>query len=294
MATIEPPQETTSANGNRPKLVSVAGGRQIAYAEYGPPDGDPVVFFHGTPGSRCLGALLETAAEACGVRVLAPDRPGVGRSSPLPDRSIGDVADAVTTVLDDAGVGSAGLAAFSGGAPYAYGMASKHPDRTTRVDVVSGATPPDGQTETPALQRVLRALAMNTPVALCGLIRGQAWVAEHREPGFVVAQYTTPNNAEAVPDAAAAIVKDDFLEAVATSRRGVVTEFNDAATEWDVEFADIEADVGLWHGDDDTNVPIGGVRRLEGEIPTADLHVLEAADHLWALLRSIPEVLAKY
>ena len=55
-------------------------GRRVAYATYGDPEGRPVVFCHGTPGSRLLARLLDAPATRRGVRVLAPDRPGVGES----------------------------------------------------------------------------------------------------------------------------------------------------------------------------------------------------------------------
>ena len=44
-----------------PETVSVEGHR-VAYAEYGDPSGDPIVAFHGTPGSRLFGALLDGQA----------------------------------------------------------------------------------------------------------------------------------------------------------------------------------------------------------------------------------------
>lgn len=55
----------------RTTTVGIDRGRQIAYAEYGAPDGVPVVFRHGTPGSRRLGELLGPVARGNGVRVLA-------------------------------------------------------------------------------------------------------------------------------------------------------------------------------------------------------------------------------
>lgn len=294
MATLDRSQPTASSREDHPHVVPTGDEGRVAYAEYGSTDGDPVVFFHGTPGSRRLGALLETAASRSGVRVLAPDRPGFGRSSPLPDRSVRDVADVVTTVLDDADAETAGLVAFSGGAPYALGTAVSYPDRVARVDIVSGTTPPSVSAETPGLQRLLAALATNVPTVLCGLLRGQGWIAERLDPSFVVAQYTTSDNEEPVPDAAADVVKADFLEAIAVNRSGAAAELRDAATEWGLTLGEIDADVMLWHGDDDTNVPVGDVRRLERQIPTAELTVLEDADHLGALLRGVPELLSAY
>jgi len=275
-----------------PTVISLDDGRQLAYTEYGSSEGVPVVFLHGTPGSRRLAALFDSAAREHDVRLLALDRPGYGRSSPRPTRTIGDASQFVGAVLDHADVETASLIAFSGGAPYALATAAATQDTVDRVDVVSGATPPTISEERPAIQGLLTTLATTTPALLGGLFRGQAWLARRRDPSVVVSQYTADENTESVPDDVAETVKDDFLEAFSRHRRGAVTEFRNPATEWNVDFDDIDVAVHLWHGENDTNVPIGDVRRLEAQIPTAELQVLEDADHLRTLLRSVPTLLA--
>jgi len=294
MATSDPTQRKSVLNQQQPNVVPVTSDRQIAYAEYGHADGVPVVFLHGTPGSHRLGALFETAAREHGIRLLAPDRPGYGRSSPWPNRSIRDAADFVTPVLDDAGVETASLLAFSGGGPYALATAATQADRVGRVDVVAGATPPAVSEETPAVQRLLTIVATSTPPVLRGLFRGQAWLADRLGPSFVVEQYTANDTDDAVADATAEIVKEDFVEAFAQHRSGAVTEFRNTATDWGIDFAEIDSEVELWHGENDSNVPIDDVRRLQRKIPEAELHVLDDADHLQTLLQSVPQVLKEH
>ncbi|QCC47968.1 alpha/beta fold hydrolase [Halobellus limi] len=276
------------------RTVRSATAGELAYTEYGPASGTPVVWFHGTPGSRRLGSLFEAAATDCGVRLLAFDRPGYGRSPPWPSRTVRDGAQCAAAVLDDADVDSAGAVAFSGGAPYALAAAATRSDRIDRVDLVSGAVPPEMTEEPPAIQRLLRGMAAATPRLLRGLFRGQAWLARHREPSFVVSQYTAGDATEGIPERAAEVVRADFVEALSRSRRGVVTEFRHAGGDWNVPFDEIDADVCLWHGALDTNVPIAGARRLESALPTATLRVLDDADHLRTLLESVPEILAGY
>lgn len=284
----------TAPFGDQTVTVPVDDDRELTYAEYGCPEGVPVVFLHGTPGSRRLGQAFETVAEELGIRLLSLDRPGYGRSSPWPDRSIDDAGEFVGALLDDADVGTAGVIGFSGGSPYALAAAAALPERIDRVDIVAGATPPDVSEATPAMQRLLAGLATTAPFVLRGLFRGQALVADHLDPSFVVDLYTTADTGEPVPDDVAEIVEADFLEAFARHRCGAVTEFRNTATDWGIDFADVDSSVHLWHGENDTNVPIEDVRRFEARIPTAELHVLEDADHLRALLRSVPRLLEEY
>ena len=271
--------------------TTTVDGRRLAYAEYGSTDGTPLVFCHGTPGSRLLAGLFDGAARERGLRLLAPDRPGFGRSAPWPDRTADD-GRVVAAVLDDAGVDRAGVVAFSGGAPHALAAAAAHPERVSRVDLVAGATPPDLAPSPPAVQRLLGWLATRTPLVLRGLLRGQTWLAARFDPSLVVSQYA--DDPDAVADAVAETVRDDFVEAFVETRRGAVAEFRDAARAWPFSLDAVDAATVLWHGDADTNVPIAGARRLETRLPNADLRVRDGADHLGTLLGCGPDALAAH
>lgn len=100
--------------GDSPAFISVNDGHRLAYAEYGDPAGVPVLFLHGTPGSRLLGSLFADHAEDAGVRLLAVDRPGFGRSPPLKDQPKRDVGWFVPAVLDTIGIETVGIIAFTG------------------------------------------------------------------------------------------------------------------------------------------------------------------------------------
>lgn len=277
------------ASTTEPTSVALDNG-QVAYTEYGDADGDPFVLYHGTPGSRLLGALFETAAEAHGVRLLAVDRPGYGAAEPWPARSITDAGTYTTAVLDDADVETATLLAFSGGCPQAIATAATHGNRVAGVKIVSGATPPTVSEATPTIQRVLATLATRTPSILGGLLRGQAWLAGRLDPAVVVAQYRADDAEESLPAATADLIRADFIEAVSRSRRGTITELRTNATAWDIAFEQLDTPVELRHGGRDTNVPLADARRFASILPDSDLTVYEDADHLQTLLRGVPDI----
>lgn len=274
-----------------PTFVAHGNGR-LAYTEYGDADGDPVVLFHGTPGSRLLGALFEKTAENHGIRLLAIDRPGYGDSEPWQSRPITDAGTYTTAVLDDADIETATLLAFSGGCPQAIATAAAHGDRVDRVEVVSGATPPSVSEETPTALQVLGTLATRTPSILGGLLRGQAWLAKRLDPSIVVSQYRADEPSEPIADETAELIKEDFIEAVSRSRRGTVSELRANAAPWGIEFDQLATPVELRHGGRDTNVPLTDARRFAAILPESDLTVYEDADHLGTLLRSVPEIFA--
>jgi hypothetical protein len=72
------------------RYLCVDGHRQLSYCEYGDPEGKLVLYFHGTPGSRYEAAFSGEADREHGYRVIALDRPRIGRSDYVRGRSLLD------------------------------------------------------------------------------------------------------------------------------------------------------------------------------------------------------------
>jgi pimeloyl-ACP methyl ester carboxylesterase len=120
-------------------LISV-DGRQLSYAEFGVPGGPSVFFFHGAPMSRLHLAGLEGQLAAQRLRVLAPERPGYGKSSLQPGRSMADWATDVAALADALEIGRFIVADHSSGGPYAIACAALLSDRVSAGLVISGVT----------------------------------------------------------------------------------------------------------------------------------------------------------
>ena len=67
--------------------IQLRDGRTIGYAEFGDPQGTPVLWCHGGPGSRIESSTLGPAAAELGLRLVGIDRPGYGKSTPMPGRT---------------------------------------------------------------------------------------------------------------------------------------------------------------------------------------------------------------
>ena len=107
--------DKTAGMAERAETLRLNDGRILGIAEYGHPGGFPVLAFHGIPGSRRTFAFADTVARRLQIRLIAPERPGIGLSSPLAQREIldwpGDVAELVETL----GLSSFGVIGLSGG-----------------------------------------------------------------------------------------------------------------------------------------------------------------------------------
>lgn len=113
----------------------------MAYEEYGKPDGKPVFYFHGWPGSRLSGKQLDQAAKNLGLRVIAPDRPGYGYSTFKPNRKLLDWPDDIVELTDKLGIKKFSVIGSSGGGPYVLACVYKIPRRLTAAVDVAGLGP---------------------------------------------------------------------------------------------------------------------------------------------------------
>jgi len=116
------------------------GGRVVRVRDAGDPGGSVVMYFHGTPGSRLDLGFDEQLAASRGVRLVMFDRPGYGRSTPVPFGLATIAADA-HAIADALGVDQFATLGLSGGGPGALAAATVGGGRVRRVGVSSGAAP---------------------------------------------------------------------------------------------------------------------------------------------------------
>lgn len=106
--------------GNHQQL-KLQDGRNLGYAEYGAPEGVPVFYFHGFPGSRLDYLFFDAGEAAAGTnaRIIAAERPGYDLSDFKRGRSILDWPDDVTELADALQIDRFAVLGISGGGPYA-------------------------------------------------------------------------------------------------------------------------------------------------------------------------------
>ena len=250
-------------------------GRTLAYADLGDPDGRPVVLMHGTPSSRLEAAVLDEVAGNRGWRVIAPDRPGIGRSSPQPGRRLVDWPADLTALLDHVVGGGVDaprvpLLGYSGGAPYALVMAHARPERVSMVAVVSGWGPPDRPGAYRGVARpehVFDSVARHAPI----LIRAALAVT-----GMVLRR--SPALGTAVLDPR--IQLGPFIESLRQGASGPTEDLRLIVVPWGFPVGAVQVPVHLWHGSDDPEIPAHHAEFLARIVPDASLDVIAGADHL--------------
>jgi pimeloyl-ACP methyl ester carboxylesterase len=102
-------------------------GRDVGFADYGLPGHTAVIWSHGGPGCRLEPAYFATEAARLGLRLIGIDRPGYGRSTPQPGRTIGGWVEDALTVADHLGVDDFATVGCSTGGAYALALAATSP-----------------------------------------------------------------------------------------------------------------------------------------------------------------------
>jgi pimeloyl-ACP methyl ester carboxylesterase len=137
------------------------GDGELSVTEFGPADAPAVLLVHGiTSSSR---AWLAVTRHLPGLRLIAPDLRGRGRSSRLPPSTgLRHHAADLARVLDDLGVGPIPVVGHSMGAFVAVALAAARPDAVASLVLVDGGLPlerPVGDVLGPITARLAREFA---------------------------------------------------------------------------------------------------------------------------------------
>jgi len=123
------------------KTIQLSDGRTLAYLETGDPEGRPVFYFHGGPGSRLEGLFYDEINQQLGIRMIALDRPGYGLSDFQEDRTYLDWPDDVSELADHLDIDRFAVLGWSSGGPHAAAVAHQIPQRVSVAAIVAGEGP---------------------------------------------------------------------------------------------------------------------------------------------------------
>ncbi|MDX3095849.1 alpha/beta fold hydrolase [Streptomyces sp. ME19-03-3] len=263
--------------------VHRADGGVIAAEVVGEPDAPAVLFCHGLADSRLSAYDFAGAARALGLRVIAPDRPGIGGTDARRLPRVADWAEEAALVLDASDVDSAALLGVSGGGAFAAACASRLPDRVRGLLLVAPLGPPSWTTRGMAAgQRASLGIARHAP-GFGGWFLGRLAVLARRAPGPFVRLATSDmpaadRQALAVPEARASFLAN-FLRAFDRGSGGVGQDLRVLTRPWGFDLESIAVPTWIHHGDADTTVPLEHARRFAAAIPGACLHIHPGEGH---------------
>ena len=264
-------------------IITLPDGRELAYEEYGDPRDTPVLSFHGGLSSRLDAAPADAAALELGVRLLSPDRPGMGRSSIQPGRTLLDWPADVAALADHLGLEHFAVMGWSCGGAYAAVCAARLPERVTAVALLSSAVPLDQFGSSRGLttdDRLLLFLTRRAPLLASAVMRffiGDA--SDARLFKELARSFPAVDRAvlKAQPPAeAVAFVKESMRHGTA----GCLQDYRIFGASWGFDLDQIQAPVQIWEGTDDHTGPPEYRQFLQAHIPHATVHLVPDEGHL--------------
>lgn len=267
----------------RQAILQLHDGRRLAWSEWGPVDGIPVLFCTGAGMSGWLG-FGASDLPTLGLKLIAIDRPGLGGSDAHPNKTLSSWVEDIQELLQIHAFQPVLAVGFSQGAPFAFALAKQ--DLVQAIAIVSGqdelAYPalrsrlhPDVQGMIDAVQQDPAGFEQHftqiaTPDGLWQLIMG---MSGERDRGLY----------EGAPFSAA--YQQALQEGFSQGAQGYARDLANALSPWSFRVEDIRIPVDLWYGSLDTSPvhsPDFGVTlasRLPNASHTVDLE--EGGSILW-------------
>jgi pimeloyl-ACP methyl ester carboxylesterase len=271
--------------------IDMGDGRLLEALVTGPSDGAVLVFHTGTPwGLVPLPAGLDPAST--GIRTVLYARPGYGRSTPQPGRTVADGARDTAAILDALEADTFFNVGYSGGGPYALACDALLADRCLATAVIACTAP---YTEGSSQVRAWYEDDEDNQLALAGDIDGFRQAID----GFIdqLRQAKAESiAADAKSDAERQFFSEGHGEWVASSVRaagasgshGAVDDCLATFRDWGFPLDKVHQ-FTIWHGTEDRHVPPVHAEFLSENLPQADLRLLEGESHL-SIVSHLPEI----
>jgi pimeloyl-ACP methyl ester carboxylesterase len=258
----------------------------VARHVFGLSDGVPVLFFHGALFGITAVPGMIAAAQALGLRLIAPERPGYGHTV------LGDHQDPVALavqqavdLLDALCLSKVVVLAHDIGTRFAARLALDAPDRVAAV-IAAPATPPmqtwSQTADMPTRHRVNAWASQHLPglmdkIVALGLSQiARAGVEEIPRLVFDGCDF---DQAVLRQDGAAAVLQEAFELAWAQRGAGFRADMRLTNENWQEEAGRIEVPFLCLHGEESRTVSRNAVEDLARTLPKGRFRLVEAAGH---------------
>lgn len=272
------------------ETIRTPDGRQLAYAEWGSPDGFPTISIHGTPGCRLGRHPNQDLVRDAGVRLVTFDRAGYGQSDRNPGRRVVDVVPDVRALADALGFDEFALAGGSGGGPHTLAVAALMPERITRAACIVGIAPYDalGWDEWTRDMDPMNVKEFGWAVEgedrLAKELAREAHEMRKRvevDPSRVLGDFVLPEADRKIlaREDIAQIIRDTTEEQFASGVWGWVDDDLAFTRAWGFEPSAVKVPTAIWWGAEDVLVPPQHGEWLAANVPDPVVRVMTGAGH---------------
>lgn len=233
----------------RTDSIALADGRQLAWSEWGPSAGIPVIFCTGAGMSGALGFGTDHLA-SLNIRLIAPDRPGLGGSDAHQAKTFDTWADDMSELIAQRSLQQPFAVGFSQGAPFALVLAAR--GKVRAASIVSGQDDlahPAINALLPAEVRNMITAARGDPLAFEKHIAGSAtvdWLWQ-----MIMGMSAECDRALYQRHDFGSLYRRSLEEGFQSGAQGYARDLAIAVGPWPFAVEEIRTPVDLWYGRQD-------------------------------------------
>lgn len=274
---------------NQKEKYKLSDGRTISYVEFGDKNGVPVFYAHGCPSS-CLDAqIFHEEALRCNFRIIATDRPGMGESSNMEKRCLLDYPRDIEKLANGLSIDKFGVIGWSGGGAFTIACAYALADRLLFNITLAGYVNFFELTNArdlfkSKLDQVSIAFAMKYP-SLFTLMFGAMNLFQKALPRLFYRIFVSGlclNDREIAKNLTfrkmlIESLTDSFRQGSEGVRKDTLIHYAD----WEFRLEDINFKLHVFHGTEDTLVPIEFSLFIKKRSKNCYIHVLDQEGHFF-------------
>ncbi len=269
----------------------------VRVVRYGDPDGFPVLYLHGYPGSHHEARLAEAVGRRGGFSLYALDRPGYGASPGRPELALADWPAFQRNLIETLGFLRYGVLAVSGGAPYAYAQHHEASSHLAFTLILCGFPPVTGPLDYRRLPFLMRAHAILLRSFPRLVAREADWIAKRirAEPAWlwrrVYRQVDDCDRKVLADPQIRSLLEQSWHTALSGGGQGLVQDLARYLSPWPYSGPpQKKSPLWVFHGCMDRIVPSDRVLDFASGIQEAEVRLIENQGHFSLPLRCQDEL----
>ncbi len=274
---------------NEDKFVCLKNGHQIAYRDYGPADGDVIIFCHNGYGSRV--SIPHNYREICerqNKRIIIPDRPGYGLTPYADPSKWNSMLNEFVDLLD---IQQYQLLGSVLGSAVALNFAAQADQRMRKLSLCSPVfvnKPDDTSYLTGIFAPVTRLIKASKRIALeiyqlwlksvtLNLAQHYGKMLTHSIGSAEVEQFHKQGTVN--------LMIDGFIQGSSRGVEGIANDMVHCLSPRNIDLGKIDVPVTLWWGSEDARINQSGVKRIAAQLKDATVEVREGySEHIYYAL----------
>ncbi len=263
--------------------LKLKDGRTLGYSTVGSPNGREVLYFHGGMSSRLDIDFGHQLLFDLDIKLIAPDRPGIGLSDRMLGRTLSDWASDVRELLMALKLRNLPVLGWSLGATYALACAALNDDLVSRIGTVGGVGPMDYEGAIEALGLLEDRVLLSWPEPLLHFLCPAGVVFKYYSPRKMKKELLRAVKAGPDYEICQALSLEDAtsfaFEAIRQGFEGTLDDYLALRKPWGFQVEQINSHILMWQGTEDYLCPLSAAEKLAARIKNGKLILLENSGH---------------